>query len=199
MRKPTAGEMSLKALADPAKYESMDVGNELTKDVLNNIVYCIDKHKDIIQEPEFCVVMLLADDPIIKNMLRIKYYAWPYLPKPRPRQSCFLYRRTGDTLLRLWTLPHAGMMEGLTLQTNVEPEYKQMQEWSKAFYNENFFDYIRKQHGIGLLSESEYLKANREELVKSCTYDVPFLPSDAVEITNVAIDQIENKGNFVST
>jgi hypothetical protein len=179
-----AGKLSLKAEGDTNKYKSMEAGHAIAESVLDEVWKCIDAHKNIIDEPEFCVVMVLASDVVLKNVMRRKFYAWPYLPKPRPRQTVFLYRRKGDDIERLWTLPNSATMAELSVLSNVDPRYRYMKFWSDAFYEGDFYTTVRRECNIDLESESEYLERNREKLVQACGNDVTSFvsnPTDVIE------------------
>jgi hypothetical protein len=207
-RRKTAGELVVKAASDSTKYNALEVGHALCEDVLEQLQICADKHKSIINEPEFCVVMLLADDVLIKGVLRRKFYAWPYLPNPRPRQSCFLFRKSDNSLTRLWVLPDAITMSIASEMSNIAPKWRSMKEWSDAFYKgwtngfkdgqpalinkdpSYFFNLIRKQSGITLLSEHEYLNAHREELIKAGCKQIESLPSEPFDFSKISIDKI---------
>jgi hypothetical protein len=205
-RRKTAGELVLKAASDPTKYDSLEVGHALCDDVMSQLKICAQKHCSIIDEPEFCIVMLLVDDPLIKGILRRKFYAWPYLPSPRPRQSCFLYKKSTDSFSRLWVLPDAITMGIASEMVNISPQWRTMQQWSKAFYHgwyydkesnkyinkdpTYFFKYIRHQHNIDMPSESEYLNANREKLIQAGCKQVESGFSEAFDFSKITIDKI---------
>lgn len=184
-QRKTAGELLLGARRDTGKYDPLDVGHAMCDDVLQEIWKCIDAHKPIINEPEFCVVILLADDCLLKGIVRRKFYAWPYLPKPRPRQSAFLYRRSSDDIEFLWALPAAEGMSVLSSSINVAPEWRRMRGWCQAFYDGKFHEHIRKQAGITMLSESEYLDANREKLIEAGCQDVKTPRSEPFDFSKV--------------
>ncbi len=178
--------MALKASSDPTRYDSLEVGHALTDDILDQLWQCVDNHIRIINETEFCVVLVLADDPLIKGVMRRKFYAWPYLPSPRPRQSCFLYSKRTDLLKRLWVLPDAYTMAMLSEMNFVSEQWQSMKAWSDAFFDLKFWEYIRQQCGIDMLSEHEYLNANREKLIQAgCKEVKPGLsePFDFSKIT----------------
>jgi len=172
----TAGELANEALKDTSTYHSMDVANALCNDILREIWKCIDAHYNVIDEPEFFIVVVLANDCLIKNLKRRKFYAWPYLPKPRPNQSVFLYRKKDDDIQRLWVLPEAATMANLSEMHQVPEKWATMKLWSDAFFKGTFWHTIRNQHGINHLSEHEYLKLHREELIqagcKEPTFDI---------------------------
>jgi len=131
----TAGELSHKAKADRTKYNAREVGQAMADDIMPHLRQCIENHKNIINENEFCIVMLIAEDPLIHNLKRRKFYAWPYLPKPRPNQSVFLYNKGKDAIThRLWILPSDVVMAELHSLSTVAKEYVTLKAWSDAFY-----------------------------------------------------------------
>lgn len=209
VKRKTAGELVVKAQSDPSKYNSLEVGHALSDKVLEQLRICAKNHYSIIDEPEFCIVLLIAEDCMIKGVKRHKYYAWPYLPKPRPNQKVFLYRKASDSFIRLWSLPDALTMSVAATMTNANNDWKLTKEWCDAFFaewqyqgehdgkpilvNKNpnaFFKYIRAQHKISLLSEGEYLNANREKLVKTRNDNInPVLP-ESFDFSKIKIEHI---------
>jgi hypothetical protein len=168
-KRKTAGELSHKAASDTTKYDAREVGHALVDDIEKHLRQAIENYRDMIDEPEFCVVMVIATDPLIKNLMRRKFYCWPFLPKPRPNQSVLLYNKQLDEITkRLWVLPSAMVMAELA-GTNVivDKQYQTMQAWSVAFFKGTFWDYIRYEHNINILSEHEYFLAHRDELIKA--------------------------------
>ena len=198
MVRKTAGELANQALQDKTRYDSLEVGHALTDDVATQLQICIERHMNIIDEPEFCVVMILADDPLIKGVLRRKFYAWPYLPKPRPRQSVFLYRKGSDSIIRLWVLPDALSMATASEMNDVSPQWRTMKGWSDAFFDGQFFEHIRHQHGINMLSEGEYLNANREKLIQAGCKEVETVPTESFDFSKIAVKHIVDTNTALS-
>ena len=165
----TAGELAHKASQDNTKYLALEVGHAMCHDVDFQLRECIEKHRNIIDEDEFCIVRVIAEDNLIKNCKRIKYYAWPYLPSPRPNQSAFLYNKQRDCIThRLWVLPDSRVMAFLSSTLEFVPkEYLTMQAWSVAFFKGVFWEYVRYDQNITMLSEHEYFLENREKLIKA--------------------------------
>jgi len=188
----TAGELSKKALSDHTKYDALEVGHAMCDDIEKNLYESIQKHKHIIDEDEFCVVMVIAKDPLIKNLIRRKFYCWPYLPKPRPNQSVFLYNKQLDKITkRLWVLPSDMVMAELA-GTNVivHKRYKTMQAWSVAFFKGTFWEYIRYEHNIKMLSEHEYFLKHREELIKAGCKLCDMTRTEPFDFSKIAIEKI---------
>lgn len=168
IERKTAGELSRKANSDTTKYNAREVGHALADDIYPHLRQAIENHKDIIMEDEFCVVMVIAKDHLIHNLMRRKFYCWPYLPKPRPNQSVFLYNKIKDKITkRLWVLPSDMVMAELASLPIVDKRYKTMQAWSVAFFKGTFWEYIRYDQDIKLLSETEYISVHRDELLKA--------------------------------
>lgn len=184
MIRETAGEISNKLLKDHTKYDAQEVGHALADDIMPHLRQCIENHRQIIDENEFCIVMLIAEDPLIKNLKRRKFYAWPYLPKPRPNQSVFLYNKGLDSIThRLWVLPSDTVMAELHSLSTVDKRYVTMKAWSDAFYKGwkydklsnsfynsdpfHFWEFVRADQKINMLSEHEYFLKHREELIQA--------------------------------
>lgn len=168
MRK-TAGELSKKAASDTTKYDALEIGHWLAEDIEPLLYESIALHKNIIDENEFCVIMVIAKDPLIANAMRRKFYCWPYLPMPRPNQSVFLYNKQLDRITkRLWVLPSDMVMAELAgTEVIVNKRYQTMQAWSVAFFKGTFWEYVRHDQDTDMLSETEYMLKHREELIKA--------------------------------
>jgi hypothetical protein len=193
----TAGELSKKAYEDNTKYDALEVGHAISDDISMHLRQSIELHKPIINEREFCVVMIIAKDPLITNLQRRKFYCWPYLPSPRPNQSVFLYDKVKDKITkRLWVLPSDIVMAELAgTGVIVDKRYETMQAWSVAFFKGTFWDYIRHEHDIKMPSEHEYFLAHREELIKAgCKIpDATF--SDPFDFSKISAKKIINSTN----
>lgn len=163
-----ASELSKKAFSDQTKYDPKEIGYAQIDEIEKGLRDCIELHRNIIDEPEFCVVFVLAKDPLIPNLTRRKFYAWPYLPSPRPNQSVFLYNKGLDRITkRLWILPRAEVMAELASSHVTDEISRRQQAWCISFYKGTFWEYIRFEHGIDMLSEKEYISVHRDELIKA--------------------------------
>lgn len=188
----TVGAQVLKAQRDNTKYDPFELGEALCNDILDEVWKCIEAHHAIIDEPEFCVVMVIATDNLIKGVKRRKFYAWPYLPLPRPNQMCFLYEKKHDSIRFLWSLPGPKVMAIVSEMPSVDKVWARTKRWSDSFYNGTFHEDIRKEHGIFLLSESEYLKANREELIKAGGKEVDSSFTKPFDFSKITVDKVIN-------
>lgn len=168
-KRKTAGELAKKALSDSTKYDALEVGHAMADDIEKHLYESIALYKNMIDEDEFCVVMIVAKDNMIPNLIRRKFYCWPYLPKPRPNQAVFLYNKRLDKIAkRLWVLPSDMVMAELAgTDIIVAKRYETMQAWSVAFFKGTFWEFIRHQHKINMPSEHEYFLQHREELIKA--------------------------------
>lgn len=177
----TAGELSQKCMADTTKYQALEVGHAMADDLSDHLYQAARNYESMIGEEEYCVVMVIAEDPLIKNLKRRKFYCWPYLPSPRPNQAVFLYNKGLQRITnRLWVLPSSMVMAELSSQIVVDKRYKTMQAWSIAFFEGKFWEYVRYESGVNMLSENEYISEHREELIQAgcklpdSTFSEPF-------------------------
>lgn len=168
MERQTAGQISHKLSCDKTKYDALEVGHAMADDIEPQLYEAAKIYHNMINESEYCVVMVIAKDPLIANLTRRKFYCWPFLPSPRPNQAVFLYNKpSGRITKRLWVLPCDMVMAELASLAIVDKRYKTMQAWSVAFFEGKFWEYIRYEHNIDMLSETEYLSQHREELIKA--------------------------------
>lgn len=191
-RHVTAGQLAKKASEDKTKYDALEVGYAMCENDEKHFRDCIELHRDKIDQDQFCLVMLLCDDPLIANMKRRKFYAWPFLPKPRPNQTVLLYDKRLDRIIKqLWVLPCAMVMAELA-GTNVivHKNYQRMQAWSVAFYKGTFWDYIRWEHNISMLSEHEALLAHRQKLIQSGAQLTQMTSSEPFDFSKIQINNI---------
>ena len=203
----TAGELSKKALSDNTKYNALEVGHALADEIMPQLRQCIENHKTIIDENEFCIVMLIAKDPLITNLMRRKFYAWPYLPKPRPNQSVFLYNKGLDRIThRLWILPSDMVMAELHDLSHVDKRYQTMKAWSDAFYKGwkyekvsnsfintdpfYFWNFVRADQKIDMPSEHEYFLKHREELIQAGCKLPDATYSETFDFSKIEVKQI---------
>lgn len=189
----TVGALAYKATHDTTKYDPLDIGHAVNDDIGSQLQECIRIYSPKIDEDQFCVCFVWADDPLIAGVRRRKFYGWPYLPSPRPDQGVFLYNKRKDSLeKRLWILPKAQVMERLYMASSVPDGLKLMKGWCEAFYNGFFWQLIREQHRITLLSQLEYLDANREKLIKAgCNEFSPSNP-DPFDFSKITVNKIVN-------
>lgn len=191
--KETAGKLAYKASQDPTKYDALEVGYALTEDIAKELAICAHRHREIFAEEEYCVGYVLASDPLIKNVMRRKFFAFLYLPSPRPNQAVFLYNKKLDKFTkRLWTLPNAWTMACLSELTVVDKAFKEMKGWCDAFFDLKFWETIRQQHNITLLSEIEYLNANREKLIKAGCQELRPSKPDPFDFTKISAYKVIN-------
>lgn len=205
-KKKTVGQVSLEAKANNTVYDPIEVGEALTQDILDEVWKCIDSHHSKIDEPEFCIIMLRASDPLIQGVMRRKFYAWPFLPKPRPEQLVFHYRKSGDMIQRLWSLPSAKVMAVMSELRRVSPKWKETKAWCDAFYRgfewskkqnkwvntdeKYFYDMVRVTAHISMPTESEYLNAHRAELIKAGYDGVESPLPDTFDFSKIAIEKV---------
>ena len=183
----TAGELSLLAASDNHVYDPLELGYALTDDIAEQLRLCAQTHDCKTSETEYVIGWVLASDPLIKGIMRRKFHAHLYLPSPRPNQAMFLYNRELQKFTkRLWVLPNPKTMALLSEMPIVDKKWQTMKAWSDAFFDGRFWEFIRQQHGITMLSEIEYLKAHREELIKAGCKEFPPGFAEAFDFSKVS-------------
>lgn len=196
----TAGELSHKASSDSTKYDAREVGHAMADDIHLHLRESIEKNKHLIDEDEFCVVMIIAKDPLLPNLIRRKFYCWPYLPSPRPNQAVFLYDKRQDLITkRLWVLPSDVVMAELAgTSIIVHKRYQTMQAWSVAFFKGTFWEYIRHEHSINMPSEREYFLANRDKLIEAGCKPIDSTFGESFDFSKICAGQFVNPENPIS-
>lgn len=191
-QRKTAGELSQHAQTDLTDYNLLELGHAITDGIVEELRKCREIYNKIYDEDEYCLVRVAATDCLISTLKRYKYYGFLYLPEPRPDQTVFLYNKRTDTFTkRLWSLPSAARMAQLaSTQCIVPKEYEEMQAWSVAFYKGCFWDFIRYQHGIDMLSEKEYILKHREELIKAGCKVPDARVTEPFDFSKVAIEKV---------
>jgi hypothetical protein len=189
-RRYTAGEMSLKASQDSATYNGVEVAEATFAGLHGELLKNAHDHIAKIDEPEFFVVWIRAGDPLLYNARRYKIYSYPYLPSPRPEQAVFLYIKAKDSLTFVWSLPPARVMAAISEATVVQKKWARTKGWCDAFFDGKLWELARKQQQFNHLSEIEYLKANREKLIKAGCKEGPPLEPEAFDFTKITTDQV---------
>ncbi len=200
-KRKTVGALAVQCANDSTNYKAREIGQEMVEDnsIEEGLYECIRRHNPIFDEDEYCVGYVIASDPLICGVMRRKFFAMLYLPSPRPEQTVFLYNKRLDRITKfLWCLPaaasnnpNAWTMERLYTQ-DPPKEYLRMKAWTHAFYDGCFWEFIRHHNKIDMLSESEYLRAHREEFIKAGEKDAPTSGSEAFDFGKIQIDHIEN-------
>lgn len=192
-KRKTAGEMSLKAQGDNSIYDPLELAYAMSDDIAEQLRICAEIHSKIFDMDEFCLILVTAGDPLILGVKRHKYTAFPFMPKPRPQQTVFLYNKVTGNCRRLWALPNAKTMAIISELSQVAPQWKLTKYWCDSFFDGNFFDRIREQYGITLQTESEYLDAHRAELIKAGCNEVETVGSDSFDFSKITVKQVVDK------
>ncbi len=195
----TAGELGYKAQSDKTDYNALEVGHAITDNIEVELRECIEIYRKIFDEEEFCIVRVIAGDPLISPLRRYKYYGWLYLPSPRPDQAVFLYNKSLDKITkRLWVLPCAARMAQLATSNLIVPkEYQTMQAWSVAFFKGTFWEYVRHDQKIDMLSEHEYFLAHKQELIEAGCKPIDSSFSEAFDFSKIGVKQVVDANNVI--
>jgi len=195
----SASELAAKAASDTTTYKAMEVAHAWVEDLYDQLMESVRIYRDKIDQDEFCVVYVIASDPLLPTLRRRKFYCWPYLPAPRPNQGVFLYKKSSDRLSRLWILPIAESMAELTTPGFVvDKNYELMQAWCKAFFKGNFWQFIRKQHNISMLSQEEFDHLNKADLIEAGLESPNPRVSETFDFSKIQAGQVENAGNILA-
>lgn len=189
-KRKTAGELSLKAASDHTKYDPLEVGHALTDDIVSQLLICAETHDKIFDMDEYCLILIIAGDPLIAKVRRHKYTAFPYLPQPRPQQAVFLWNKPLQKMKFLWSLPDAKVMAIISEMNYVAQQWVRTKGWCDAFYKGQFFEHIRKQHGINIQTETEFLNANRDKLIQAGCKEVDASFTDPFDFSKIHVDHI---------
>jgi len=171
-KKKTAGECSLQAKADTSRIDPLEIGHAFFEDFSKGLQEAIEAGCKMFDENDFVIIYVTAGDCLIDNLRRQKFAPYLFLPKPRPDQSVWYYRKSDGHLQRLWSLPDAKVMATISTMEAVHPKWMQTKIWCDAFFNKNFHEVIRQETGITLETEAEYLETHREELLQASAKDI---------------------------
>lgn len=194
----SASELASKASSDTTTYKAREVAYAWVEDLYDQLMESVSIYKDKIDQDEFCVVYVIASDPLLPTLRRRKFYCWPYLPSPRPNQGVFLYRKSADEIVkRLWVLPvDQSMAELATPGFIVDKNYEMMQSWCHSFFKGTFWQDIRNQHQISMLSQEEFDELNKSDLSKAGLQHSDSGISEPFDFSKIQAGQVENSRNI---
>ena len=75
-------------------------------------------------------------------------------------------------------------------ETIVAKPWIQTKKWVDAFYRLQFWECIRSQYNISHLSESEYIKSHKQELINSGAKECPTTIPEPFDFSKIKIDHI---------
>lgn len=186
-----AGALDRKIRQDSTKYKSMEAAHGICEEIPKQLEECARRHHCIINEPEFFLVMLIGDDPIIHTVIRRKFYAWAFLPEPRPNQSVWIYRKADQSTDLLWALPEPETMAYLSTMGLIADKWRRMKRWCDYFYSGRFSSFIRKEFDKpDWLTEKEYLNKHAAELRQSLPDNSGSLRPETLDSCKVAGHEI---------
>lgn len=175
---------------DTSAYCAFDLADELVKDVDKQVWECFKRHEYTFDTEFFCVVMLYASDCAVKAMVRRKFYAWPFLPQPRCSQTVWYCKRGVGPIKMLWALPASDTLATLATLVTVHKDYRNMQRWARWIYEPGFYERIRKEAHIPMLSEEEHLDIVRKKDPKPVTEDLGPTPTNPIDSIKFAAQEV---------
>jgi len=191
VKRKTVGEQSLIARSDSTRYDPLEVAEQEVKDLNKEFLICLEKHKKIFDEDEFCIVLQRnVTDPLIAGVRRNKFFGWLWLPQPRPFQTVFYYHKPTESCKRLWSLPDPNTMAILGSMPNLHTRNARIQAWVKAFYDGTFHEYIRMESQINMLTQAEYSDLHNEEIIKARGENVDGRITDSFDFSKVFSDKV---------
>ncbi len=185
-----ASDLSRKAFRDTTKYDPLEVAYALTDDVLKQLLICAESHCEKFDQPSFCLGLYIAGDPLLKNLRRHKYCAFPWLPEPRPQQSVYLFTKATQKIKRLWSLPNAACMAVISEMGYVAPQWQETKAWCDAFFNHTFFETIRGRNDLSMLSQNEWLDAHKSEVGDLRCDEVKGNVADTFDFSKIFVKQV---------
>jgi hypothetical protein len=163
----------------------LEVAHAVCETTIEDLRECATIHNPIFDMDEYYIVLVLVKDSMDDKLTRRKFYGYPFMPKPRPDQSVWLYNKKSDKIVRLWVLPNAATMAYISERSWVAPRYETMKQWSDAFFAKKFWEFIRQQQKRNdLLSEDEALALNFDELIQRGEDDIDSIrakPLDSIK------------------
>ena len=186
----TAGAKSLKAASDSSYYDGIEVAEAQLWDAPKQVIECAHRHSHIFDEEEYFVVMVRASDPLIHGLVRQKFYAYMYLPSPRPEQAVWLYNKITGTIKFMWSLPPAKVMAAISEAQFVSKKWERTKGWCQAFFDGRFWQHIRDQHKINHLSEHEYLLKHKPALIQASGDNTKSLGSDTFDFSKITVNKV---------
>lgn len=198
----TAGEIQNKLNQDTTKYDQLEVAFESLEDFIPQLQECALRYNSIYEAvglDDYCIVVPLVKDPLLVNVVRRKFYAWPCMPQPRPNQSVFYYNWRHDKLTRLWVLPNAATMAYISELTCVAPRYEKMKEWADAFFASKLWRFVKNQHNLPLYNDREFYALHGEKFDKLFLQNEASLDTETPDDGKISFDEIVDTVKAVSS
>lgn len=192
IKRKTAGELCLKAASDQTKYDPLEVAHGMCDEMENPLIECVKKYDTIFEGvDEYCPAIVFANDPLLENIKRHKYIAFPYMPLPRPEQVVFAWNKQAQKIKRLWALPNAAVMATISEMQYVAPSWQSTKNWCDAFFAGRFFELIyRENPKIAILDQESFLNLYREKLIQAGCKDIDTLSPDTFDFSKIHINHI---------
>lgn len=101
----TVGKISSDLLIKNDGLDSViDVQRKSQEDYLNNLIECINNHKEVFPS-DFFVVVITKNEKLMPNVFRSYFLARISCPSPEYDQSVFKYYRDDERAEHIWTVP----------------------------------------------------------------------------------------------
>lgn len=166
MRKTTA-QIYNELMKDRTKYSSLEVAEAQLLTVPKQLEEVIQRAKKELAEDTFAIVMVLKKDFRMAYCVKRMFFYSAFLPKPMPDQAVWVYTHSTGKLQFMWSLPEPEECVYLSWMVQIDPKFKRTAEWCRGYFNKTLLDQRRKETGVTLETEKEYLELNREKLTNA--------------------------------
>jgi succinate dehydrogenase flavin-adding protein (antitoxin of CptAB toxin-antitoxin module) len=106
-RRPTAGELAIKAMLEPNKVSPFEAAKGFFKDYWKSVEECISTHKKmaVFKDNDFFVVVLTKKERLLQPLLRQYFVGTLACPIPNYDQTIYKYHKGHDAIEFVWTIP----------------------------------------------------------------------------------------------
>jgi hypothetical protein len=131
----TVGSKSLELMQKNDSYEAGEIMQEALKKYTDNIIECIDRHKNKYEESEFYICVQTKRERLLQNVVRNFFYARRTRPEPGYDMACYKYTKKDEKLEFLWAIPDDQTVDELTSIPiyMVPDEQKELYEYCTKF------------------------------------------------------------------
>lgn len=165
--KKTTAQISNELMKDRTKYKSMEVAEQQLLSLPKQLEELIERAEKELEEDTFALVMILKKDFRMPYVVKRIFFYSAFLPKPMPDQAVWVYNRKTQKLTFMWSLPEPEGCAYLSYMVQVDPKWKRTADWCKGYFNKTLIDQRRKETGVKLETESEFLELNRNKLTNA--------------------------------
>lgn len=166
MRKTTAQTYN-ELMKDSTKYKSMEVAEQQLLSLPKQLEELIERAEQELDEDVFALVMILKKDFRMAYVVKRIFFYSAFLPKPMPDQAVWVYTKSTGKLEFMWSLPEPECCVYMSHMIQIDPKWKRTSDWCRGYFDKTLIDQRRKETGVKLETESEFLELNRNKLTNA--------------------------------